>query len=215
MSNRVDEINTRCDELYQIVCSLVMLKKDIEYFYMASDSIKSRVFSKFRIISRIQNMTYRNLIILIYSLIKQNEPQSFDNLLKLVKKEKNMYNTEWKNIEYDIGKLKEDNRTGKIFNLRNKFYAHVAIDRHLTDVSISYSDVVSYTVEVQNIYVKIYEQIKGGELMLEMLDDTADRFIYKALYSYNQLWDIYEEYELTRDKSLINPDSIRSILFEK
>lgn len=182
------------DRAYQNVCNLVLLKFDIQNFYNASEEIQERVFLKFSLITRIQNMTFRTLVLTIYHSLKRNERYSLSSTLKTFKAEKFSLSLEDRQqINVLLRRLADLESSADFKDIeakRNQHYAHLAHPQAFRMTKITYGQTVTLANEIENIFREMHLLIKGSDIFFDMLKDDTGNHLYRALLSYQNLQEL-------------------------
>jgi hypothetical protein len=175
------------------------------FYARNSEPLFNSLSKEFKLVSRIQGMTFRLLIIYLYSILKESESHSLDNLLKKYLKlaRKGIIVPEHMDLQNRLNTLKENRMYSIIKNLRNKHYAHLSLDRDQYKESFSIKELDDYINGVESLFKDIYAFIKPGtSVSLIGLDTKTDMFAFTALKRYIEMEEIYVKSKIENKDSI-------------
>jgi hypothetical protein len=196
------------------IYSMILLRNDMVFYAKNSEKLFQPLAKKFKLIPRIQGMTFRLLVIHLYTILKDNESHSF---YKLITKHIMAFgdgkeSTEHKVLLTKLKKLQAEKMYEVIKNLRNKHYAHLDLDRETIDVTLSIEGLDNYIKKIEELFKDIYSLVKPGTTVsLIGLKTEVDMFTYKALERYISLDNLYLNAKIEH-KNIIGLEEIGNII---
>lgn len=167
--------------------NVILLRNDMVFYAKKSEVLFADLSRHFRLIPRIQGMTFSLLIIYLYRILKDSESHS---IYKLIRKHSEISGKGkgTKDHELLLVKLKnlQNDRMYYVINtLRNKYYAHLALDRSDFEVSLSIEILDNYIDDIVGLFKDFYLVVKPGvSIDLAGQSHDVDMYMYEALESY-------------------------------
>lgn len=192
--------------------SLIVLKNDFVYYAKDKDNLRDTVFNKYRLISRIQWMTFKLAIIELYKLLKESEVHSLFNLIKKygeVAELDEIQKSESKKLIKSLRELQSKRMYSVIKNLRNKHYAHLSRDRMGYDIKLSAKELNEFVEELIEIFKKIYSHVRPDySISFKGLNTDIDMYLYRSLNRHDLIYEIYDKIMLEENYSVSNQEII-------
>lgn len=202
--NKQDEFNKYYEDHRAFFLSTIRLKNDIVY-YSKNHDFFLRLKEQFKIVPRLQDNALRTLIVNLNILLKEGENYSLNNLIKKYTNatEISKGHTDYVNVVNDLNNLKSHRMCLVIKNLRDKYYAHLAINRESYDAKMSIQELNEFVVEILKVYQKICSLIEPGkEYSMNINDTFFDMFLFEAAAKYVDLSKLCFDYTRKNRKQI-------------
>lgn len=191
----------RFKEFSDHVYSLVLLKRDLQYYLAMPLEYRTRLISKTPGLLRMLNLITRNLVIGVYICFKESEHYSFKKVGKSILKSAEIDERGRMMIQQALEQAAEFSGDSlfkdHISGFRNEHFAHLDINRHQHRYNLLYEEIIGTVTLIQDLHKKIHEALTPGQLSYLQLENSTQQHIFKALEAYHRVWDLVEERQQT------------------